>query len=106
MELKEKLPNSCPKCSCNIVIQETIETEYGRDYNDSGKIRVHCNGHRWESRKFLCGCIVQFIPNFMTHEVKGQCINDLVYKEKVLKRKELKKQIRVLEEEVSKTYKD
>ena len=41
----------CPICGCNIVIKESVETEF-----NSTKIREHASGGRWEYRQFACGC--------------------------------------------------
>lgn len=39
---------------------------------------THCNGGQWETRKFLCGYEVSFIPNGNIEERTGQCKNDSV----------------------------
>jgi len=50
----------CPICGCTDIIEESVDTNY---YGKS-EILQHCNGTRWEHRKFLCGYHVQYEPNF------------------------------------------
>jgi hypothetical protein len=69
--LHMKVP-CCPTCGDNTVVEESIGTTalYSRDVPE---IREHCNGQRWESRKFLCGCTVEWVPNFRRAEVTKVC---------------------------------
>lgn len=67
--------DKCPICGCDIVIEESIETETGRM-----GIRVHTNGGRWEHRKFLCGKEIIYCPNFRREELKGNCKRAPIYK--------------------------
>lgn len=64
----------CPICGCTDIIEESVDTNnYGKP-----EILQHCNGTRWEHRKFLCGYHVQYEPNF-SKEVENQfseCRND------------------------------
>jgi len=64
----------CPICGCKDIIEESIDTNY-----DRAEILQHCNGTRWEHRKFLCGYHVQYEPNF-SKEVENkysECKNNL-----------------------------
>lgn len=70
--------DKCPICGCDTVISESIEAnEYG--------IRVHANGERWESRKFLCGKVVYYVPNYQKELFSGECKNDPAVKERMKK---------------------
>lgn len=51
--------SKCPVCGCNIVISETIDTEIGQE-----RVLEHCHGGRWETRNFICGMTIKYIPNF------------------------------------------
>lgn len=79
----------CPLCGCTEVIEESVDIS---NYNKL-EILQHCNGARWEHRKFLCGYKVQYEPNF-TREVESKnsecCYNPEVVarKEKEIKDKE------------------
>ena len=60
----------CPFCGAEAV-QEGYETTAF-----DGKPNVHCNGQRWESRRFACGYGVQWSPNFGRETELGECKND------------------------------
>lgn len=49
----------CPICGCVEVVSESVDTNYNQT-----EILQHCNGTRWEHRKFLCGYHIEYIPNF------------------------------------------
>ena len=76
----------CPKCGCNVIVEESIETY---NYN----IKVHTNGGRWEHRKFLCGTEVCYVPNFRKEEIRGTCIRDPIYLQEVKEKNEKKKKV-------------
>lgn len=57
----------CPCCS-SVPVEVSIETEQNRL-----RIRQHVNGQRWESVTFLCGCKLEWSPNFGYTEVKVAC---------------------------------
>lgn len=61
-ELESIKTYACPKCGCLEVIQETLKTS-------NGVIMQHVNGTKWESRKFLCGQVINYIPNFQSEDV-------------------------------------
>lgn len=82
MELKHIKTNKCPICGCTDVVSESVETD---TFN---RIKVHCNGTRWEHRKFLCGKEICYEPNFSRESVHGNCINDPTYLAFLKKQKE------------------
>lgn len=41
--------------------------------------RTHCNGQRFESRTFLCGRVIEWVPNFENFEVETYCKNTPKY---------------------------
>lgn len=63
--------NKCPVCGCDVVVSESIETEF-----NSTKIRMHSSGGRWEYRKFACGCEIHYCPNFRREIIQKECILD------------------------------
>ena len=67
--LKHITIKQCPICGCSTIIKEEIMA-------DSGKIRTHCNGERWETRTFLCNYAIEWIPNYSDECVKNLCDND------------------------------
>lgn len=73
----------CPVCGCTDIIEESIDANY-----DKTKILQHCNGTRWEHRKFLCGYRVEYIPNYSKEFESKECY----YDPKVIARKEKEKQ--------------
>lgn len=50
----------CPICGCSEIIKEEVEISNFAEPS----INQHCNGTRWEHRKFLCGYEVNYIPNY------------------------------------------
>lgn len=89
MELQFIDVTECPDCNCSEIIEESVETGF------DGKIREHTMGGRWEHRKFACGYMVKYTPNFSRCETEKKCprneeelrkkkmVNDL--KEKIYK---------------------
>ncbi len=63
----------CPTCGCSTVVREEIDVSLIYRTGREPQIRHHCNGQRWESRKFLCGCVVEWCPNFERPEMKELC---------------------------------
>ena len=62
--LKNMKTNKCPHCGCDEVIYESVRiSPYGKN-----EVLTHCNGKRWETRKFLCGHSIDFSPNFDSEE--------------------------------------
>ena len=95
--------SECPICKCNIVIEETIEHE---KFSKFGKLeyREHSSGGRWETRKFACGCKLEYIPNYSKTMISeySACTNNEDYINDKRKRQDFKK---VLREFIS-NYKD
>ena len=85
MKLNYIKTDRCPICGCNIVVNESVETEC-----NSIKIREHSNGGRWEYRKFACGCTIHYCPNFRKEEIKNECSLDPKKIEREKKRNEAK----------------
>lgn len=84
MQLKHIKITECPICKCKDIVREQLET----DYNDT-KIRMHCNGGRWEERQFACGYIVKYEPNFpnIVSDKPMRCKNNPLLIERGNKRK-------------------
>lgn len=57
--LKSIKTDKCPVCGCYDVIREEVKLGTGNK-----EILQHCNGTRWETRKFLCGMVIKYEPNF------------------------------------------
>ena len=58
MDLQFIKTTSCPICGCDVVHQEYVEID---DY--SLQHRQHCNGTKWEHRRFACGQEIYYCPN-------------------------------------------
>lgn len=84
--LKSIKTTMCPVCGCGEIVEESIQTS---NYNKPEVLR-HCNGARWEHRKFLCGYRVQYEPNF-SKEVESKN-SECCYNPEVITRKEKEKQ--------------
>ena len=81
MDLHFIKTKACPHCGCNVVISESVEPDtFGKN------ILTHCNGGRWETRTFLCGYRVRYIPNFCEEEESGECKFSREYVERQEKR--------------------
>lgn len=61
----------CPICGCDVVIRESVDTEY-----NSSKIRKHVMGGMWEHRQFACGYGISYCPNFRREEIEYDCLFD------------------------------
>jgi hypothetical protein len=85
MNLKFLKTEKCPTCGCSTIISESIKAEM-----DTQKLSTHCNGELWETREFLCGCVINYIPNFQKEVVNKyyHCQNDpdIIKNEKELKK--------------------
>lgn len=66
--LRHITTTACPCCGSTDVVSEEMEHNEIR-----GEVRVHCNGERWETRKFVCGHAVSWVPNFSREEVRSAC---------------------------------
>lgn len=96
MQLRLVTTKSCPDCGCDVVIAEAIEVEY-----NGNKIRTHCNGGNWETRRFLCGTEMKYVPNFSAEKRTGQCRNTQKYKELKAEKRIIEKQIEDLRTKVA-----
>lgn len=78
--LKSIKTTSCPTCNCDQVIKEEVEITgiFGAPWNRG--VFTHVNGHRWETRQFLCGTTIKYIPNFSGEEFYGKCSYTPEYK--------------------------
>ena len=85
MQLNHITTTACPTCGCTKIVRESIK--YTPGYNGEPKIQIHTNGCVWESRKFLCGKRIDYIPNYHKEEIKGDCF----YDPEVIKMKEKQK---------------
>jgi len=61
----------CPICGSGVIINETIDIGIGKN-----EILKHCNGGRWETRTFLCGMIIKYIPNFSKEQYDEMSCRD------------------------------
>ena len=65
--------DQCPTCGNSTVVGEYIDTSNHYRRDRERQIREHTNGQRWESREFLCGCVLQWCPNYGSPEVRTVC---------------------------------
>lgn len=77
---------SCPICGCKTVVSESVEV----DCVSGREVRRHCNGGKWEHRKFACGYHVHYVPNYGREEILGKCAFDPDEAARAEKRKALK----------------
>jgi len=96
--IEENIPLSCPDCGCSVVVCERKDV-----FN--GKIRQHVNGGKWDSRTFLCGRTLAWIPNFDKVQLKDQCTYREEYKECKAKLAHIEAAIQQLQSEKSEIYK-
>lgn len=90
MDLRFIKTKVCPHCGCNVVISESVEADaFGKN------ILTHCNGGRWETRTFLCGYSVRYIPNFLEEEESGECRFSREYIERRKKRNKAEEALRM-----------
>lgn len=54
---------ACPLCGETQIVAESIQTDT-RLRDGVPEIREHVNGGRWETRQFLCGQELRYVPNF------------------------------------------
>ena len=59
----------CPVCGCQEIVEESVECW-------NGEIKEHCNGGRWEHRKFACGFHIEYVPNFLRERCLTKCSFD------------------------------
>lgn len=90
MELRNIKTNKCPICGCTDVVSESVEID---TFSKINKIKVHCNGTRWEHRRFLCGKEICYEPNFSSESIHGNCMNDPEYQAFLKKQKEDKEKL-------------
>ena len=91
VEFRDLKTARCPTCGCEIVVKESISVDTHRGKNE---IRTHCNGERWETRRFLCGFETSFIPNYSKESPGQKCQFD---PEEIRKEKERVKTIEKVE---------
>jgi hypothetical protein len=92
LQLVSLREDKCPICGTHVVIEESVEVE---KYGCNPKVREHVNGGKWEHRKFICGLVLSYIPNFGMTEINKYytCKNDPTLIERNKKREELKEEI-------------
>lgn len=83
--LRNLQTTKCPECGCSIVAEESIELNFNKD-----GYQTHCNGGRWEHRKFACGYSAQYTPNFSSDEegMFSKCKKSNAYLEELRKKNE------------------
>jgi superfamily I DNA and RNA helicase len=62
--LRAIMTHECTECGCNVVVRESIDTSPLHGKRNYRVIRTHVNGERWETREFLCGGTVSYVPNY------------------------------------------
>ncbi len=80
MKLEHITHKICPTCGSHAISEE--------------KDNQHCSGEWNESRRFKCGCIVKYSPNFRSESVSSECPKDPKEVEKSEKRKLAKGKLR------------
>lgn len=53
---------ACPLCGETQIVEESLKT-HTRLSDGVPEIREHVNGGRWETRRFLCGQALHYVPN-------------------------------------------
>lgn len=92
MELRFLKGDKCPICGTHVVVQESVEVDrYGKE----PKVREHVHGGKWEHRKFICGLVLSYCPNFRRTEINKlyRCQNDPKLIERNKKREEAKQEV-------------
>ena len=69
MNLKHIKDEVCPHCGSQAV------SEYKSE-------RMHCNGTSEETRRFACGCVLRYSPNFQEVTETNECERSERYKKK------------------------
>lgn len=65
MKLEFLKGDNCPICGTHVVIEESVDVDrYGKD----PKVREHIHGGKWEKRRFICGQVLEYSPNFRRTE--------------------------------------
>lgn len=82
----------CPTCGASVVIEESVEVDR---YGQNPKVREHVAGGKWEKRKFICGQLLEYSPNFRQTEVSDRyvCQNNPAIIEKKKKREQAKSDV-------------
>lgn len=78
MKFNDLKVTSCPECGCLDIVEESLAVS-------GGEIMKHTNGGRWENRKFLCGHVVEFVPNYSKPLCKSRCRRTEEYLQAVAK---------------------
>jgi len=60
MDFKNLKSTTCPKCGAPACEEGVQFDTFGKE----PKVRQHCNGERWEWRKFTCGQKIEWVPNY------------------------------------------
>ena len=96
MNFKNLQTIACPHCGCTLVVREELKT-----CHLSGEILVHCNGKRWEKRRFECGFEVEYVPKFERGvEKKGSCTKTKAHQKKAKQIEKFEDQIGELERQL------
>jgi hypothetical protein len=91
MKLEFIKGDHCPICLTTTVIEEAVEA----DTFTKNKLREHTHGGKWESRKFVCGQRLEYIPNYRETQLSEgyRCHNDPVQIAAIENRKQVKQTI-------------
>ncbi len=98
VEIKNLTATKCPVCQCDTIVAESLKVSFNHT-----SILTHTNGERWETRTFLCGASVEYIPNYGGHTQTAKCHRDPVEIEKDEKRKAIQLQIAELQKQLAST---
>lgn len=103
MQLKYIKSETCPVCKEQEIVRESRELvyEWGGNQGKPREIKRHGNGQEWEQREFLCGYVIEWVPNFSRETGLHGCRNHPVVQEAIGRINELKSQLRELEKEIN-----
>lgn len=100
MDLKHIKSTACPHCGETAIVQESREMESRWDPLSERRVRQHVCGEQWETREFLCGQVIKWVPNFSREEQHHICHRNAEYVAALTLVSELKKERTLLEEKI------
>lgn len=66
----------------NNINQETCHHCGAQAVSEYKSEKMHCNGTSEETRRFACGCVLRYSPNFQEVTETEQCEESEIYKKK------------------------
>lgn len=100
MNLRHIKSTACPQCGETEIVQESRELESQWSLTSPRRVRQHCCGEQWETREFLCGYVVKWIPNFSREEQNRVCRRNAEYVALLERVETLKKLRTALDEKI------